>query len=108
MARFALQIGTPNETYNLASTNTATALAAGKIVAADGTPAKSCMITCETNAIRYAFGGSVPTPTAGTGVGHLLEDGDSLELSSVDAIRTIQIISAVAGSHAALKVTVGF
>lgn len=66
--------------------------------------AKGAWLTVETNGIRIAFGGAVPTSGA-DGLGHLLTTGDSLFIDSRAMLKTCQIINSTAGSNALVQVT---
>jgi hypothetical protein len=64
--------------------------------------AQFATVSVETNAVRFACG----TPT--TANGHLLQPGDSIDLQDVHEIKTAKFISAVAGAHATLQISVEF
>jgi len=98
----------PGETYTVDSSNTAAGLAtAKKYLTGDSsiqnTKAKGLYITVEKNEIRHTWGS---TPT--TSLGHLLGVGDHLILDSWKQVDDFKFISAVAGLHATLMITVLF
>lgn len=68
-------------------------------------PAYACLITCETQPIRVAYGAATPTNDAGTALGHVLATGDSLLLDGEAQIKGFSFISKVGGSHGVLQVT---
>jgi hypothetical protein len=71
------------------------------------TPISGCTgasISCEDNAIRYAFG-TTPTNDAGTKVGHVLAAGDVLHLHTGNAVKKFKYLNKVAGSDALLQIT---
>jgi len=65
-------------------------------------------ITVEDNDVRFAFGGTIPTFAAGTGVGHLVADPAIIELQNFSQIRDFQFISDVSGAAGNLQVTTEF
>ncbi|KKN53578.1 hypothetical protein LCGC14_0600740 [marine sediment metagenome] len=65
-------------------------------------------ITVETHDVRYAFGGTVPTPDAGTGLGHLVADPAIITLQNFDQISSFRFINDVAQSAGNLQVTTEF
>ena len=99
--------GATGGTYSVASTDTAQGLATAKKYQSGsegGRPASACLITCETNSIRWAIGGT----TATTSLGHLLEAGKAIRLTSWDEVNNFSFISATAGQHATLMISVEF
>lgn len=65
-----------------------------------------CLITCETNDIKFAW---TSTPTQGaTGLGHVLAAGNSLKLTNHKQIRNITFINKTNGSDALLQITPEF
>ncbi len=61
---------------------------------------QNCLITCETNDIRFTF-----RAAATTSLGHILYVGSSIMLTSVVQFRQLRYISAVSGAHGVLMVT---
>jgi len=72
---------------------------------ASGRRARAAIITVETYALRYTVGNTAPT--AG-GVGHKLNPGDVLKLSSWDSVNTFSWINNVAGENNVVQITVFF
>jgi len=107
-----LHVGSPGVTYSVASTDAAQALAAAKLYL-DGVDhttdadykfrAVAVHITIDTEPIRIAFG---VNPT--TSLGHRYLINSILPLASWADITNFKFISAVAGQHATLQVTVYF
>lgn len=93
--------GRPAATYSVASTNTAQSLNATQLGAF--TPI-AALITCETNSVRFAFGGTTPT----TSLGHLLAAGESLRVANGGMVRSFKFISAEADTHGTLQVTIEY
>lgn len=94
--------GVAQETKRIVSTDTAQTLEDAGITIPSGTT--GALITCESNTIRFALGGAVPTQT-GNKLGHVLEAGQSLHLSHGSAVKTFRFISDVNGSAGILQVT---
>ena len=93
--------GAPQDTYTVASTNTAQTLASAKITVDDRSP-KGAHIFIEDADIRYTFGA---TPVAG-GLGYLVGPGANITLQDSTQVNGFKFISNVSGVHAALIVTV--
>lgn len=89
------------ETYTYTTTDTAALLATAALKANDKT-AVGVFLTVETNSIRIAFGGAVPTQA---GLGHLILAGESFRLPDGVSARSLQIISASAGQAAEVQIT---
>ena len=94
------------KTFTTLSTDTAAALSTTDIADSTGVVAKKLLITFETNSIRCAYGGTTPTTTATTAIGHLMVSGDSMEIQGASDVKSLKIISAVAGAHGRLNCTV--
>lgn len=60
---------------------------------------RAVTVTVETNSIRYRLDGSDPTATDG----HLLYDGDVLDITNVNSILAFKAIAV--GSDAAIQIT---
>jgi len=60
------------------------------------------VITCETNPIRYAFGGIIPTPG---NLGHVLAANESLVINHPSGANSFRYVSSVAGNHGVLQIT---
>ncbi len=90
-------------TYKVASTDAVQAIAAAKHTVSDQS-ATSAIISFETDEIRVGFGVD-PTQNAGTGLGHQFAAEDVLQLESWDMIRNFRFISADAGAHGSLQIT---
>lgn len=101
-AVFVIQ-GSPGVTLSEAGTDAVQTLAASlssDIMTKNGKTVVAVYISCETYAIRYAFG---TNPTAS--FGHILYPGQSLYLTSTAAIRNFRYINDTAGQNAALTIT---
>jgi hypothetical protein len=100
MSQFIVQ-GSPGPTTSVSSTDSAqnfsTSLIKNGNFYADG-----ILITCETNSIRFALGGAVPTQA---GLGHILASGGSIRLTGKAQISSFQFISQSSGQAATLQVT---
>lgn len=83
------------------STNANQALPAN-IVTNNSRNAVRVVITCEDNAIRYAFGGVIPTAA---NLGHVLAANESLVIGHPASIASFRYLSSVANSHANLQIT---
>lgn len=104
MAGFSIT-GVPSATFRMASTNTAQALTAAKLVS-EGIRAKRVVIAVETNSVRVAWSA---TPTQGaTSLGVTLNNGDVLTLESPAAAERLLFLSAVADTHGVLQISVEF
>lgn len=103
--------GRPSITYEMNSTDAAQIIAVAKQTQDTGADmeqtCKSAMITVEDNEIRYAFGVAPVKDGAGE-LGHPGGDGSIIKLNSHKSVRDFQFISAVAGDHAKLMITIGF
>jgi len=111
-----LSSGTPRPTYQVASTDTAQSLAAAKITQTKTTgdsagvhasEAQRAVITVESDEIRVAFN-TDPTENGGTGLGHIFFAKAVIVLEGAPAVKGFRFVSADAGSHANLQVTVEF
>ena len=60
---------------------------------------RAITVTVETNSIRYRIDGSDPTTTDG----HLLYDGDVLDITNVNSVNSLKMIAA--GSDATVQIT---
>lgn len=70
----------------------------------DGKNVVGLLITCETNAIRFAWGADA-TVDSGTGLGHVLVAGASLKLTNHKQIIDFRFVNKISGSNAVLQVT---
>lgn len=102
--------GRPSITYTMNSTDAAQIIAVAEHTQGSGDMQQTCkgaVISFEDNEVRYAFG--VTPVKDGVGeLGHSAGDGSILKLNSYKAVRDFQFISAIAGSHAKLMITIGF
>lgn len=97
--------GSPGDTVRIACTDAAQSLSSDYYTK-NNRPVIGALITCESQGVRYAFDGIVPTQgAAGTGVGHILASGGSLTLQHGHAFRSFQFINQVNGSDAFIQVT---
>lgn len=104
LRRMAASIGSHSgPSFRVASTDTAQALSTADITDIYGNLAVAATVVCETNAIRVAVGGTVPTQGA-TGVGVELAAGDSFYLDCPEDVLSFQFISSASGTHGALQV----
>lgn len=94
--------GMPGETFTMTSTNNPQALTAASILGSGGNPAIGALITCQTNDIRFIFGGATVAPD---GLGHVLASGQSIYLDTGNAVKTFRFASAAAGSAGAIMIT---
>lgn len=103
--------GRPSITYEMNSTDAAQIIAVAKHTQGSSGPqqqiCKSALISFEDNEVRYAFGVAPVADGAGE-LGHSAGDGSILKLNSYKAIRDFQFITAVAGNHAKMMITIGF
>lgn len=95
--------GLPDETERIVVTDTAQQFTAAQYTKNDS-PAIAAVITCETNPIRFCFGGADPTP-GGTGLGHILTVAQIVRLASGRAIQTFSFINHTQQSAGVLQVT---
>ena len=93
--------GRNGPTVRAASTNASQAVA--DLIAAGGN-IMGVLITCETNAIRFALGSTVPTQDP-AGTGHILLSAQSIKVMGSHAVRSLRFISQAAGAHAVLQIT---
>ena len=66
------------------------------------------VITVEVADIRWTIDGTVPTVSAGTGLGHIASLGDDITITGHDNIKNFRAINAVAANGAALRITYFF
>lgn len=102
--------GRPSITYTMNSTDAAQIIAVAKQTQGSGDKLQTCksaMITVEDNEIRYTFG-VTPVKDGASELGHPGGDGSLIKLNSLKSVRDFQFISAIAGSHAKLMITIGF
>jgi len=85
----------------IASTNANQTLPTN-IVTNDSRNALRVVVSCEDNAIRYAFGGVIPVAGAN---GHVLAANEILTIGHPGSIESFRFVSAVANSHANLQIT---
>ena len=71
--------------------------------ASSGSHARQALVYVETAAIRACWDGSTPTITAGTGIGVVLNPGDSIYLETPKEIQQFRAINAVASNGATLQ-----
>lgn len=93
----------PRSTTRVVSSNDVQILPA-EVTGPDGVKASFVFISIEDNPVRVAFGGDEPG-RGGSPVGHFLEAGDAVVLSSWSAIRSFRFTNAVQDSDAVLQVT---
>ena len=97
--------GETKTTIQITTSNTAKALIhadnLASLLDSDGKLIQSCLITCETYDVRFAFNA---TPVS-SGLGHLLYVGQSIQIDNPRSLADFKYISAVAGSHGVLMVT---
>lgn len=103
--------GSPGATAPITVSDIATVLA-NVYLYQDGTvtgkKAKYCMITIETNAIRYGLGGGVPTQGGSPDTGIHARVGDVIKLASFAAIKSFRHINHTNAANAVIQVTSEF
>ena len=108
--RFVTQTtGKAKITWKQTSANSAAGLTAANIVSSNADPAQdavACLITCETNDVRYTLDGTnAPTGSGGADFGHVLASGDAIILDDPKSIQGFAFCSKTAGSHGVLHIT---
>lgn len=98
--------GLPDETERIVVTDIAQQFTAAQYTK-NGSPAIAVVITCETQSVRFCFGGSTPTQGA-AGLGHILYVGQSIRLASGRAIQTFSFINHANGVDGFLQATFEF
>lgn len=98
--------GTPSTTFRMASTNAVQRLTAAKLVTEAGKRCTRAVVAVETNSVRVSWGAD-PTQGAGS-LGVTLNSGDVLTLESPAAVEGMRFLSAAAGTHGVLQVSVEF
>ena len=73
----------------------------GFVAQSSGINVTACLITCETNDIRFAWG-TAPTQA---GVGHILYTGQSLKLSNHKQIIDFRFINKTNSANGVLQIT---
>ena len=72
-------------------------------------PAIGAIVTAEVGDVRFTLGGALAStypPTQGaSGLGHILYEGQSIQLGSGPAVRTFQFLSHTNGASATIQVT---
>ena len=63
-----------------------------------------CLITCETNDLRFAWGVN-PTGSGGANLGHVLAAGQSIKLTNHKQIIDFRFCNKTAGSAAVIHIT---
>jgi hypothetical protein len=66
-------------------------------------PASQMLVTCEDETAHFTEHGTAPTAKSGTDVGSPITAGQSYVVSGINNILRFQIINAVAGSDAVIK-----
>ena len=98
--------GIPGATTKVNCSNAGAALSNSIIKNSDGQVAYAILVTAEGNDVRFIFGGATLVQgAAGTGVGHILYDEQSIKITGADAIQTFKHANAVNGSAAYIQVT---
>lgn len=104
LRRLAQSLGSSSgKSFRVASTDTAQSFSPSDITNIFSNSAVAATVVCETNAIRIALGGAVPTQGA-TGLGVELAVGDSFYLDCPEDVASFQFISSASGTHGALQV----
>ena len=96
--------GLPDETERIAVTDVAQQFTAAQYMK-NSSPAIACVITCESNQVRFCLGGATPTNTGVADLGHILYVAQSLRLASGRAIQDFSFINHTQQSDAVLQVT---
>jgi hypothetical protein len=102
-ARAHEKVATLTSSTGLTSTNYILADPTGKLDKAN--LADEVVVTVETADIRWTMDGTVPTVTAGTGLGHIASAGDVITITGHEQIKAFRAINAVDASGANLRVT---
>jgi len=92
--------GSMGATFSVASTDTATALAADKLTNTAGKPMVAATFICETNNIRIAIG----TDPTQAGLGWLLYVKDVIRIIGIENLANLKYISAAAGVAGKLQI----
>lgn len=98
--------GTPLTTLKHSVGNTVETLddVASFVAQYSGKNVTACLITVETNAIRFAWGAD-PTVDGGTAFGHVLAAGASLKLTNHKQVIDFRFVNKVSASVAIMHVT---
>lgn len=110
MQKIAIVTGNPNDVVTGTTSDTAQSLVAlGASISTSpvnqvsgGRQANYAIISVEGYPIRYGKG------SVSTSLGHPAEPGDEIKLESADEVLNCKFISAVAGNHATLQITVEY
>lgn len=98
--------GVASDTRRFTASDAATALPANYVVQ-NNRHARFATITVETNDLRIALGGTAPTQ-GGAAVGHLIKQGDALQLETQHEISSLLYINAVAATNCVFQITLLF
>ena len=90
--------------FKQTSTDTAVVLTAASLLSASGNRAAAVHISCQTQTVRFGFGGATLTQGAG-GLGHDLADKGSMYVEGAGTVKSMKVISATNGSHGVLTIT---
>jgi predicted flavoprotein YhiN len=99
--------GFPNATIRIAVTDVAAEIPAANLTNAAGKRAVSALLTFESNNVRIAFGGSVPTQGANQ-LGHQIFANQSLRINNSKALSSLQFINDVNAADAFIQATIEF
>lgn len=94
-------------TFRVASSDTAQTITSTYITDPEGFQAVRALVTVESNNVRIAFGGTVPTQGA-TPVGHVVSAGQTLIIDNPTDLATFRFINATASSNGVLQITPGY
>ena len=97
--------GIPGITTRVVASDVVQYLAAA-IYTLNSSPAKSVIISCETQQLRYAF--EVDPTQGAAGLGHILYVGQTIELNSGRLIREFRFINAANAVDGFMQVTALF
>lgn len=98
--------GKSGDTYKVASSNTATAIAAAKLyTGTNKSKAQLLEIDVEDNPIRVAYG-STPISDGATKLGHVYDVGSKILVRGYHRIASLKYINKESGMNAALMITV--
>ncbi len=85
--------------------DTAQSPTASNLATSNKQPVSHILVTCEDNTAHFTEHGTAPTAKSGTDVGHAITAGQSYVVRGVVNAGNFQIINAVAGSDAVIKLT---
>ena len=73
-----------------------------------GNKCRAVLITVESGSINFTIDGTTPTATAGTNIGHTLNAGDSMVISSFENVKRFLMINSEDSNGVVVKATYMF